>query len=305
MERMKFNAATYLAVGGAAVCGAVCGFLAGQHRARKKADERHATETAALRQHYGTRLAEANAAAKGDHPGDGASAVGGESGHKPDIDWLKSKLAPVVQEEFREADVRGGTGQRVSYSTASGGRSGTPPRSPVVGNRNAFDDAAAEGRLNDPVGEEAAGDAGDASATAGPGRAGGTDALEGIDDTQGSDPDDQDDGAVGIGPLLGPSSKPGDRIQLISEEEFLAHDLEEYAQIELKFFEGDGVLVDERDVPVRSPDMIAGKFATHFGHGTSDPNLVHVRNNVLKIDIEITRRETEYRTEVLGYGVPE
>lgn len=92
---------------------------------------------------------------------------------------------------------------------------------------------------------------------------------------------------------------------MISQDEFLAHDLENYSQIELKYYEGDGVLADERDVPVRSPDMIAGKFAQHFGHETSDPDVVYIRNNVMKIDIEITRRETEYRTEVLGYGVPE
>lgn len=92
---------------------------------------------------------------------------------------------------------------------------------------------------------------------------------------------------------------------MLGKDEFLAHEDEEFTQIELTYFAGDSVLVDEREVPIRSPEMIAGKFAQHFGHDPSDPDIVYVRNKVMKLDIEIKRRETEYRTEVLGYGVPE
>lgn len=120
-------------------------------------------------------------------------------------------------------------------------------------------------------------------------------------DPEEDDENDPDDRAPGIGPVLEDTR----RIVILSEEEFLAHDLEEYTQIELTFYDGDGVLVDERDVPVRSPEMIAGHFKTYFGHNTSSPDIVYVRNNAMKLDIEIKRRETEYRTEVLGYGVPE
>jgi len=311
MKRSDINATTYLAMGAGVLCGAVCGFLLGKHLAEKAANERIEAETTALRQHYGTRLAEANARAKGNNPGDWSSTVGADPGSGRDPEsWLKDKLAPVAEEEIERGSLRRGAGSGFPYGAASEAARSAPLPSqrtplPVVARRNTLDDAAADGRL-DEAGDSGPvpGDAGGVPDQPGPDSPGRRDPMEGVPrDPEEDDPDDPDDRAPGIGPVL----KDTRRIVILSQDEFLANEFEDegYTQLELTYFEGDQVLVDERDVPVRSPEMIAGHFKQYFGHNTTDPDIVYVRNNAMKLDIEIKRRYTEYRTEVLGYGVPE
>jgi hypothetical protein len=46
---------------------------------------------------------------------------------------------------------------------------------------------------------------------------------------------------------------------------------------------------------------IVGNALSRFGHGTSDPNVVFVRNDVLQLQIEITRHPNEsYEESVEG-----
>lgn len=304
----KIDARYAIAFGAGAALGGLCGYLLAHRAVSKAAEARIETETSAARQHYALRLAEANAANKGDHPGDGAATVGDGVPES----WLKDKLAPVVEEELEGGGLRAGTRPSFPYGAAGKAvRAGTPPpqrSGEVVARRNTLDDAEADGRLHDADDSlPASGDVVGVPDQAGPDSPGRRDPLEGMprDPADRDQEDDHEAGARGIGPLLAPDSKPLERIVLLSKAEFLAQEDEEFTQVELTYFAGDGVLVDEREVPIRSPEMIAGKFAQHFGHEPDDPDIVYVRNKVMKLDIEIKRRETEYRTEVLGYGVPE
>lgn len=64
--------------------------------------------------------------------------------------------------------------------------------------------------------------------------------------------------------------------------------LEGYEQIFLTLY-SDGVLADDNDEIVENPDEIVGKdYAKYFG-SPDEPDVVVIRNNVLKADYEITR----------------
>lgn len=77
----------------------------------------------------------------------------------------------------------------------------------------------------------------------------------------------------------------------------LGHDRQE-----LTYFVGDDVLSDERDVPIDNRDaMVGDENLERFGHGSQDPNTLYIRNEVLGLDIEISRSEGKYATEVAGF----
>lgn len=77
---------------------------------------------------------------------------------------------------------------------------------------------------------------------------------------------------------------------------------EEFTQSVLTYFEGDDVLCDERDAVVDQRDMIVGdENLSKFGHGSGDPNVVYVRNEVLKHDVEIVRSDGTYANQVHGF----
>lgn len=87
---------------------------------------------------------------------------------------------------------------------------------------------------------------------------------------------------------------------IISWDEFKKNQ-PDYIQTVLTYFEADGVLVDEKDVPIDQTDMTVGDGAlTRFGHGSRDNNIVYVRNPVLDMDFEIVRTPKSYEEEVLG-----
>lgn len=66
----------------------------------------------------------------------------------------------------------------------------------------------------------------------------------------------------------------------------------EYDAISLTYY-ADGVLTDDYDEFVENPDDVVGKdYADHFGEYMDD--VVHVRNDVLKCDYEISRDLRKY-----------
>lgn len=75
---------------------------------------------------------------------------------------------------------------------------------------------------------------------------------------------------------------------------------EEYSSVTYTYYAGDDVLVDEDDHPLPHADIIVGRDNLKFGHGTDDPNVVFVRNEHLKIEMEICRTPQSYEEEVLG-----
>lgn len=91
-----------------------------------------------------------------------------------------------------------------------------------------------------------------------------------------------------------------DRPYIITHDEFYAADLN-YDTQQLTYYELDDTLVNERDTPIDDKDNIVGdEHLTRFGSGSKDKNIVHVRNDKLATDYEITRSTGSYLEEVLG-----
>lgn len=75
----------------------------------------------------------------------------------------------------------------------------------------------------------------------------------------------------------------------------------EYQHLEWTYYAGDNILCDERDEIVVRPELVVGEEnLKRFGHGSSDPNVVHIRNDRLEIEWEITRSFKSHAEEVLG-----
>ena len=74
-----------------------------------------------------------------------------------------------------------------------------------------------------------------------------------------------------------------------------------YEQSALVYFEGDGILVDDRDEIVDDPDNLVGNDnLVKFGHFSGDPRAVYVRNDTIQHDLEIVKHEGKYSYVVLG-----
>jgi hypothetical protein len=94
-------------------------------------------------------------------------------------------------------------------------------------------------------------------------------------------------------------------VYVITQTEFLSNE-SGYENASLTYFEGDDVLVDSDEKPIQDVEKLVGNTALEkFGHGTSDHNMVHVRNDLLELDIEIARSNGKYVVEVLGMDDPD
>lgn len=87
---------------------------------------------------------------------------------------------------------------------------------------------------------------------------------------------------------------------VLHKDEFYEDELG-YTQTTLTYYAGDNILVDEEDAPVYNHDMIVGPML--FGHGSSDPNVFHVRNDKRKAEYEILLDPGLYSVEVLGLNI--
>lgn len=86
---------------------------------------------------------------------------------------------------------------------------------------------------------------------------------------------------------------------IIAVTEYLPND-SNYSQETVTWYEGDGVLVDDRDEPVKDPDATIGLGNLRFGHRSDDENVVYIRNDRLLIDFEVLRHDGKYAIVVLG-----
>ncbi len=77
---------------------------------------------------------------------------------------------------------------------------------------------------------------------------------------------------------------------------------QEHDKMDLVFYEGDEVLADDNDKVVDHADEAIGLANLElFGHGSGDPNVVFIRNEVREIDYEISRSHGMYAQEVHGF----
>lgn len=92
-----------------------------------------------------------------------------------------------------------------------------------------------------------------------------------------------------------------DRPYVISKAEF-EQDEFSYDQAEYTFYEGDGVLTNERDQVIDNQEDVVGiQNLTMFGYGSEDANMVYIRNVKIGLDCLILRSQGEYAKEVLGF----
>lgn len=84
---------------------------------------------------------------------------------------------------------------------------------------------------------------------------------------------------------------------ILNKDEFWAEELD-YKQTTLTYYASDDILVDQTDVPIYNYKEVVGTL--NFGHGSSDQNVVYVRNDKLKAEYEILKDRGSYSVEVLG-----
>jgi hypothetical protein len=78
---------------------------------------------------------------------------------------------------------------------------------------------------------------------------------------------------------------------------------EGYDKVVLTYFEGDDVLCNQKDEVIEEQDeMIGMANLSRFGQGSGDPNIVYVRNEEKKMDIEIVHTDRKYAVEVHGFA---
>lgn len=82
-----------------------------------------------------------------------------------------------------------------------------------------------------------------------------------------------------------------DKPYVISPEE--CNELDDYSFVELTYYAGNGVLVDDEGDPIEDPERIVGDdFSSHFGEYEDDS--VFVRNDRLMCDYQILLDSREY-----------
>lgn len=103
------------------------------------------------------------------------------------------------------------------------------------------------------------------------------------------------------------SNRDISRPYILSYEEFM-HDVGEhvdFTQNSITYYEGDNVLVDERDQPIPDLNTIVGERNLKFGGVSGDDEIVYIRNHNLEVDFEVVRSYGTYAEEVLGFAPPE
>lgn len=93
------------------------------------------------------------------------------------------------------------------------------------------------------------------------------------------------------------------RPYVITEAEFRI-DREDLEKISITYYKGDDTLADEQDGYIPDPDGTVGlENLQFFGYGTNDERLLHIRNERVGADFEVTLNDGSFALEVLGFGI--
>lgn len=87
---------------------------------------------------------------------------------------------------------------------------------------------------------------------------------------------------------------------IIHKDEFYSEE-KGYTQSTFTYYAGDNILCDEDDSPVYNHDDVTGPL--QFGHGSGDPNVVHIRNDKQRAEYEISYDPGLYSVDVLGLDI--
>lgn len=85
---------------------------------------------------------------------------------------------------------------------------------------------------------------------------------------------------------------------VIHRDEFFSNEMD-FAQHTWTYYEGDDVMIDEEDVVVYNHNQKVGDDLK-WGHGSGDPNTVYIRNEKMRMEMEVLREEGLYSIEVMG-----
>lgn len=88
---------------------------------------------------------------------------------------------------------------------------------------------------------------------------------------------------------------------VVSFDEFNENE-EGHSQVTLTYFDGDDVLIDEKEQPIEDVENTVGmENLQKFGHGSNDSKIVYIRNERLDLDFEVVLSHGKYVEEVLGF----
>lgn len=91
---------------------------------------------------------------------------------------------------------------------------------------------------------------------------------------------------------------------VIHKDEF--NQFHAYTDVSYTYFPLDEVLADEDHMPIENiADVVGAENLDRFGHGSGDPNVVFVRNNVRQLQIEIVRVPDQSYQEFMNGLHPE
>jgi hypothetical protein len=91
---------------------------------------------------------------------------------------------------------------------------------------------------------------------------------------------------------------------IIHAEEFSA-DEPEYLKVTYTYYEMDDVLVDEDNEPINNWETLVGTNNFRWGHGSNQEDTVFIRNNLRRLDMEVSRSMKSYAVEVQGLDFDE
>lgn len=96
------------------------------------------------------------------------------------------------------------------------------------------------------------------------------------------------------------ANRKPDEPYVIHKDEFMENE-HDYNQETLTFYAGDEIMADQTDAPMYGWFDMMGTLK--FGHGSEDPNVVYIRNDVLHYEWEILRHSGRFEVEVGGFSI--
>lgn len=87
---------------------------------------------------------------------------------------------------------------------------------------------------------------------------------------------------------------------IIHKDEFYSEE-SGLTQVTLTYYAGDNIMCDEDDSPIYNHEQVTGPLL--FGHGSGDPNVVHIRNEKRKAEYEVLYDPGLYSVDVLGLQI--
>ena len=96
------------------------------------------------------------------------------------------------------------------------------------------------------------------------------------------------------------STRTPERPYVVHQDEFFSNEMG-FHQDTLTYYERDDIMVDSDDTPMYDYKKLMGDLL--FGHGTTDPNVVYIRNEKLELEWEILLHTGSFSEEVLGVQI--